>query len=390
MGCWTEMSSNRKDEHVLLSEELRVEPGFGGRGPSHPAGAASPSAGVWDDLRFVHHSFPEISLDAVDIGTTVCGSRWEVPFYINAMTGGSEMTGRINADLARAAEETGVAMATGSASPALKDPTLAATFQVVRDNAPTAFLFANVSPEMTVDQAATAVDLLHANALQVHVNPAQELVMPEGDRDFSQWLDRVAEIVASSDVPVVVKEVGFGLSRASVAAVAARGVATVDVSGRGGTNFIDIENRRREKQEFAYLSGWGHTAAECLLDTLHRGEVPTVIRPSSSEAPGSPKAGVRVLASGGVTTPLDVIRALALGADAVGVSGHFLHVLLNDGYGALVAELQAWIAQVRTLMTLLGAVSVADLRHTELLITGITAEFARLRGVDVHALAQRN
>lgn len=369
------LGGGRKDEHVRLAEELRELRDAG------VVRGVSPH-GVWDDVRFMHHSFPGGSFDGVSLKTSVCGRDWAVPFYINAMTGGSEKTALINADLARAAAATGVAMATGSASPALKDPSLAHSFAVVRENAPDAFLFANVSPEMTVEQARDAVGFLDADALQVHVNPAQELVMPEGDRDFSDWLDRLSDIVAGVDVPVVVKEVGFGLSARSVAEVVEGGVRTIDVSGRGGTNFIDIENRRREKQEYAYLSGWGQTAAECLLD----------LQASPVTLPGGASAGepVQVIASGGVSTPLDVVRALSLGASAVGVSGHFLHVLMTDGLDALIDEITEWIAQVRTLMTLLGAASVAELRQVDVLVTGTTAEFARLRGVDLEGLARRH
>lgn len=372
-----EGGGNRKDEHVRLAEELRDLRDARTSGAVRGAG----HHGVWDDVRFLHHSLPGVAFDAVSLETSVCGHDWSVPFYINAMTGGSEKTALINADLARAAAVTGVAMATGSASPALKDPSVAHSFAVVRDNAPSAFLFANVSPEMTVAQARDAVGFLDADALQVHVNPAQELVMPEGDRDFRPWLDKLESIVAGVDVPVVVKEVGFGLSARSVAEVVARGVRTIDVSGRGGTNFIDIENRRREKQEYAYLSGWGQTAAECLLDL----QATPVVVPGG----GLTGAQVEVLASGGVSTPLDVVRALALGASAVGVSGHFLHVLMTSGLDALIDEITGWIAQVRTLMTLLGAGAVADLRRTDVLVTGETAEFARLRGVDLSALARR-
>jgi isopentenyl-diphosphate delta-isomerase len=359
----TPTGSNRKDDHVRLAEELTT------RTP-----AAAPTGG-FHDLRFMHHSFNGLARDTVDISTTVTGTHWPVPFYINAMTGGSEKTGQINADLARAAASAGVAMASGSVSAALRDPALEPTFRTVRDNALEAFVFANVSPEVTVDQARRAVDLLDADALQVHVNPAQELVMPEGDRDFRPWLDRIADIVAGVDVPVVVKEVGFGLSYESIAELSDRGVGTVDVSGRGGTNFIDIENHRRSRQEYSYLSGWGQTTAECLLDTLHGGH---------------PVPEVEVLASGGVRTPLDVVRALALGAGAVGVSGHFLHLLVNDGPDALAEELAAWAEQVRTLMTLLGAADVASLAATDILVTGETAEFAGLRGVDLPALAHRS
>ncbi|MGO1950716.1 MAG: type 2 isopentenyl-diphosphate Delta-isomerase [Mycobacteriaceae bacterium] len=349
------MSSQRKDEHVRIAEELR-----GGR--PRPVGG-------FDDIRFVHHVFNGLARDAVDTGTSVAGQRWDVPFYINAMTGGSERTGLINADLARAASAAGVSMASGSVSPALRDPSLAPTFRVIRDNAPSAFLLANVSPEMTLEQARRAVGLMDADALQIHVNPAQELVMPEGDRDFSGWLDRIGEIVDGVGVPVIVKEVGFGISPGSIAELTARGVRTVDVSGRGGTNFADIENHRRERREYAYLAGWGQTTVECLLD-----------------AHGT---HVEILASGGVRTPLDVVRALALGARAVGVSGHFLHLLLEEGLDALISELESWKEQVRTLMTLLGAADVPSLGATDVLVTGGPADFARLRGVDLEALAHR-
>ncbi|MGO3906389.1 alpha-hydroxy-acid oxidizing protein, partial [Corynebacterium variabile] len=133
---------------------------------------------------------------------------------------------------------------------------------------------------------------------------------------------------------------------------------------------------------YAYLSGWGQTAAECLLDLQGS---PVMLPRDVSE--GEP---VQVLASGGVSTPLDVVRALSLGASAVGVSGHFLHVLMTDGLDTLIDEITEWIAQVRTLMTLLGAASVAELRQVDVLVTGTTAEFARLRGVDLEGLARRH
>lgn len=419
-----ERNSNRKDEHVRISEELR--------GIQHNG---------FDDVRFLHHSFGELACDGVDISTTVTGRAWPVPFYINAMTGGSEMTGKINADLARAAAATGVAMASGSVSVALRDPSLAPTFRVVRENAPEAFLFSNVSPGVTPQQAREAVELLDANALQVHVNPAQELVMPEGDRDFRGWLDRIEEIVEAvgeMGVPVVVKEVGFGLSARSISEVAARGVRTVDVSGRGGTNFAAIENQRRSGREYGYLAGWGQSTVECLLEALHRGagvagsasagvagavlanssgtvlsgsadgglahgdptstnsslparlESTGIARPFAQPAQLFAGQPVEVLASGGVRSPMDVVRALALGARAVGVSGHFLHVLLEDGLDALIGELEAWKKQVRSLLTLIGAVDLDALRESDLLITGATADFANLRGIDLRSLAQRS
>ena len=399
-----ERDSGRKDEHVQLAAAQHSGEawggsggaGLGGREPGSPAQRPTGiGANGFDDVRFLHHAFGELALDQADIGTTVLGRRWETPFYINAMTGGSEKTGQLNAGLARAAAAAGVAMASGSLSVALREPALESTFRVIRDNAPESFVFANVSPEVSPSQARRAVEILDADALQIHVNPVQEVVMPEGTRDFRGWLDRIGEIVAAVDVPVVVKEVGFGLSPRSSLQVAERGVAAVDVSGRGGTNFALIENARRASQEYEYLAGWGQSAVESLLDLLAgtaaaNGTVRSVGRASPGAGDAATGLAVQVFASGGVRTALDVVRALALGADAVGVSGQFLHVLLEGGSDALAAELKSWQYQVRGLLTLLGAPDVAALRSTDLLITGESAEFARLRGIDVTALSRRS
>ena len=206
------------------------------------------------------------------------------------------------------------------------------------------------------------------------LNVAQELVMPEGDRDFRDWPERIAAIVAAVPVPVVAKEVGFGLSRRAMAMLERAGVAAVDVAGAGGTDFIAIENERRPGRDYSYLTGWGQSAVLCLLDALW-GDEPT---------------GLPVFASGGVRTPLDVVRSLALGARAVGVSGHFLRTLVKNGPDGLRRELRTWTDHVRTLMTLLGAADVGQLRDTDVLVTGETAERARLLGIDPAQLAHRS
>jgi isopentenyl-diphosphate delta-isomerase len=333
---WRTKRSSRKDDHVRLAlQQHEQEPN-----------------NAFDDVRFIHHALCGVSLDQIDTSTTVCGSHWQLPFYINAMTGGSQRSGGINAALARAAQATGIAIASGSQHAALRDPALAATFTAIRAQSQ-GFVFANVGPTVTPQQAVRAVAMLGANALQIHVNIAQEIVMPEGNRDFSDWPQRIREIIAASPVPVVVKEVGFGMSRRSVEQLAALGARTVDVSGRGGTDFAAIENSRRAAHEYGYLDGWGQSTVLCLLDCLGF---------------GAPIGSVDILASGGVRNPLDVIKALALGAEAVGVSGHFLRVLQDRGESGLVDEINAWAEQLRSLMGLLGAKTVDELQRTDLLL----------------------
>lgn len=388
----------RKDEHVELALRLH--------------GQDRPNA--FDDLSFMHHALAGTATAEADTSTTVCGARWELPFYINAMTGGTPATTRINADLAAAAAESGVAIACGSQHIALSDPERAEGFRVIRRQAPHAFILANVGPALAPDQAVRAVEMLEADALQIHLNAAQEIVMPEGDRDFRDWPQQVAAIAEAVAVPVIVKEVGFGLSARTIAALARLGVAGADVAGSGGTDFIAIENERRPERGYSYLSGWGQSAVLCLLEALHGPSSPGVKVGSGgsggtgSTVPGAVEGrvhlartrgtgrataaprGLELLASGGVRHPLDVVRALALGARAVGASGHFLRTLTGGGPEALRRELDAWGEHLRSLMALLGADDVEALRRTDVLVTGRTAEQARLLGIDLGALARRS
>ncbi len=348
------MSSERKDDHLRLAA----------------AQAALPRSGAgFDDVAFVHHALDGIDVEDVDLSVDVAGGRWSTPLLINAMTGGSETTGRVNRDLAIAARETGLAIASGSVSIALQDPSVADTFRVLRRENPDGVVLANLGVERSADDARRAVDLLQADALQVHLNSVQETVMPEGSRSFAAWRDSLETIVAAVDVPVVVKEVGFGLSAETLSLLGDLGVAAADVAGRGGTDFVAVENARRDRGDFAYLVGWGQTAIECLL-----------------EAPADAPV---LLASGGVRTPLDVARALALGARAVGVSGGFLRPAMEGGAEALITRIREWQQHLAALCALLGAASPADLARTDVIVGGSTAEYCRARGIDQRPRAVR-
>lgn len=340
---------NRKDAHLALADAQynpRANSGF-------------------DSVRFMPNALPQVALDEVDSSVRVfaedascaCSASanpaflWRSPLYINAMTGGSANAQKINAQLARVAAKTGVAIASGSLSAALQNDALSDTFSVIRSENPRGFVMANVSAGTSQSDAMRAVDMLQANALQVHLNAAQELVMPEGDRDFRNWLKNIEQIVRSCErvrVPVVVKETGCGMTARDVLRLRDVGVRAVDVSGRGGTNFVTIENARRSHSGYDYLADWGLTTVESLMD----------IRKCEA-LKANP---VEIFASGGVRTPLDVVRALALGASAVGVAGEFLHTLMHEGEDALAQQISDWQEQIRVIMALLGCNSVADLR----------------------------
>ena len=345
------MIADRKNDHVRLAVEQH----------------RPHSGNEFDDVTFLHHALAGIDREDVSLATGFTGIQWRTPFYINAMTGGSAKTGEINRDLAIAARETGVAVASGSMSAFLKDPASAPTFRVLRDENPDGFVMANVNANASVAQARQAVDLLEADALQIHLNTVQEIVMPEGDRSFAAWGPRIEEIVAGVGVPVFVKEVGFGLSRETVLCLQKFGVKVADVGGRGGTNFARIENGRRA-DDFGYVNDWGQSAPACLLDASD--------------------VGLPLFASGGVRHPLDVVRGLALGASAVGVAGTFLKTVLDGGPDALIAQITAWLDQITSIMTVLGARTPADLSRCEVRIRGELREFCADRGIDVHRFAR--
>ena len=353
------VSSERKDQHVDLADAQQQE---------------RTVRNDFDDVRFMHHALAGVDRDRVDMATSFAGITWPVPLYVNGMTGGSTRTGEINRSLAIAARETGVAIATGSMSVALRDPDMIGTFRVMRDENPDGFVMANLSADATPDDAARVVDLLQANALQVHVNSVQETVMPEGSRGFSAWPDNIAAIADRLEVPVIVKEVGFGLSRPTLERLAGLGVAVADVSGSGGTDFARIENARRTENDYAFMAGWGQSAVCSLLDagTAPTGSIPELV------------------ASGGVRTPLDVARALALGAKAVGVSGVFLHAVLRGGEEALIARIRTWLEQLAQLLALVGASTPAELTRSDLLLRGEVREFCELRGIDAAAFSRRS
>ncbi|EIK74695.1 isopentenyl pyrophosphate isomerase [Gardnerella vaginalis 75712] len=340
----------RKDDHIKLACEqynAHAESGF-------------------EHVRFIPNALPQLALSDVDTSVSVFdeSTKWDTPLYINAMTGGSKKGENINESLARVAAKTGLAMASGSLSAALKNPRLAGTFSVIRRFNPHGFVMANVSAGVSAEQAIKAVEILQANALQIHLNAAQELVMSEGDRDFSAWLNNIEAIARELDsmkVPVVVKETGCGMSAHDVLRLKNVGVRAVDVGGRGGTNFVAIENvRRGRKSDYEFLDSWGLTTVESLLDIAQCDEILCEPRDSSDSCNS---ARMQVFASGGVRTPLDVVRSLRLGASAVGVAGEFLHTLINEGEDALVEQIESWKAQIRVIMALLGCKNIEDLRE---------------------------
>ncbi|WP_374711975.1 type 2 isopentenyl-diphosphate Delta-isomerase [Symbiobacterium terraclitae] len=349
----------RKLDHVRLAVA----------GPGARAGGAG-----WEDVHLVHRSLPELATHEIDLRTSICGVPLARPVMINAMTGGAPGVTAINRDLAAAAAELELAMAVGSQTAGLREPEVVESYRVVRRVNPRGVILANLGSDATPEQARAAVEMVEADLLQLHLNAPQELRMREGDRDFRGRLERIARIVQELSVPVVVKECGFGVSRETARQLYEAGVRAIDVSGRGGTNFVWIEDRRAGVVEGdPGLEGWGLPAA-CAL----------------AEVAALDLSGLELIASGGIRHGTDAAKALALGARAVAVAGPVLARQQREGAAGVRAYLEGLLADLQTACLLCGARDLAALQRQPVVITGLVGEWCRLRGVDLAALANRS
>lgn len=281
-----------------------------------------------------YNSVPRFGLDSLDTSTTICNKKWQFPFFINAITAGGEECNKINQDFMEVSEACGIEFFPGSYSPALKDKNDEAAY-------PKGYsinLGLDKDPNLILD----AIEKTKAQYIQLHTNPLQEIVMPEGDHNFESWLSTLTEVSKKSPIPVILKETGFGMNEETIKLAIDLNLAAVDVSGMGGTNFARIENGRREDKS-TYLENIGYTTAESL----------------EFAAPYRDK--IDIIASGGIRNPLDVVKCLALGAKAVGVSKTFLEILVNDGKEALIEEIEKWKKELKFLMILMNAKNIDEL-----------------------------
>lgn len=345
--------SSRKKEHIQLTlrEELLGTQGL-------------------EDVQFVHNCLPEIAMDEISLNTSIGGLKLSSPIIINAMTGGAHEVAPINEHLATMARETKLAMAVGSQMAAIKDQDLEDTYRIVRKVNPKGIIFANLGSEATPEMAKKAVDMIEANGLQIHLNAVQELVMPEGDRSFKGVLRRIEKIVQEIQVPVIVKEVGFGIGGQQANKLAEIGVSAIDVGGKGGTNFARIENRRRSNPMYSF-NAWGISTSASLLEV----------------SPLKEKIGVVV--SGGIRTALDVARGIALGAHAAGIAGPFLKYAMVHSWEEGVGFVHSLHHELANIMGSLGVATVEQLRNVPVVIKGETYHWATMRGVNCRIFAQR-
>ncbi|WP_434510821.1 type 2 isopentenyl-diphosphate Delta-isomerase [Desulfitobacterium sp. AusDCA] len=344
----------RKLEHVQLSVKLgesQRNPWFG-------------------DLTLVYNALPEIDYKSINTEIEFLGKELSAPILINAITGGHANVTAINGSLARIAARNRLAIAVGSQTSALEDESLTGSYRIVRTENPKGVVLANLTARSSWEDVYKAVDMLEADAIQLHLNVSHELAMAEGDRIFKGILANIEKVIKKSNVPVIVKEVGFGLSRSVVAALYQCGVKYIDIGGKGGTNFIAIERLRKglDSQEDYSI---GIPTAVSLLETL------------------SLNLPLFVIASGGIVTGYEIACALSLGANMVGIAGHFLQILVRKSEAALQEEVTKILEDLRQIMLMSGAVDIKALRNTPIIILGKTGEWMLRRGIDINHYAQR-
>lgn len=299
------------------------------------------------------------------------GKEIKYPLLLNALTGGTDQARRINQSLAYISRKHGFAMAVGSQTIALEDPGLRETFTIVRDINPAGLLMANLSASASLKKVLAAVDMISADAVQLHFNVPQELAMYEGDRNFKNIIENVKNIVTHCPVPVIAKEVGFGFSREAVKRLYDSGIKIFDNGGKGGTNFILIEDQRDGKLDHE-LYDWGIPTAASLAEIV------------SLELP------VKIIASGGIRTALDAAKAIAMGAEFVGMAGPFLKILLDGGIEELDIRVSSFLYRLRAVFLMTASRNIKEMQNRPLIIIKETAEWFRARGIDTHFWSKRS
>ena len=305
------------------------------------------------DIFLEHNSLPNLNLQDIDTKTIFLGKTVDYPIIINAITGGSDFSWEINRDLSQLAREFNIPMAVGSQTIALGNEENCESFKIVRENiGENGIVISNLNAQASMEDVKTALGIIDGDAIQLHLNPAQELVMKEGDRSFRGILDNIGNIVENVDKPVIIKEVGFGISKEVAEKLYNVGVRTIDVSGFGGTNFIEIEDIRYNGIDFSDLYSWGIPTALTLIKCR---ELPK---------------DLTLIASGGIRESMDIVKSLVIGGNMVGISGEILSYLLHGGYDNAKEYLEEVIYKLKVIMVFLGKQNIEELRETPYKVTG--------------------
>lgn len=340
-------TSSRKLDHLRICLEEKIESGRTG----------------FDDIRLVHQAIPSSDMDTLDLSTDFLGHHVGSPLFISAMTGGHPETKEVNRILAQAAQKYQLGIGVGSQRAAIENPSLADTFSIVRETAPDAFVVGNLGivqlKEHGIAWAETAVEMIEADALAIHLNFLQEAIQPEGDHNATGCLDALSEVCSGLSVPVIVKETGCGISEETARLCFHAGVSCVDVGGYGGSSWAAIESFRAMNGE----AGGDRRLSDLGLLFREWG-IPTAVSVSEVVRSGGP-----VIASGGIRTGIDIAKALALGAQLGGMALPLLKPACN-GINALSEKIEMVEQELRIALFLTGHTRVSELANTRWYGTG--------------------
>lgn len=298
----------------------------------------------FEQYDFVHNALPEVNPDEIDLGATLLGRRFSFPLLISSMTGGYTEAGPVNAIIAKSCEKLNLPFGVGSQRAMLEDPALTDTFSVVRDQAPTAFIAANIGGAQLIgnledEKIGLLVNSIEADAVIVHLNPLQELMQPEGDHNFKGIEKGIMHLVANTDCPVIVKETGAGISGEVARRLLSIGVNAIDVAGAGGTSWARVENLRPEKQKPLHqFDNWGIPTVQSLTEVNELRE----------------EFHFSLIASGGIRSSFDIVKSIALGADFTAMAQPVIKTVIEKGEDGLMQLIEEWKVSTKMILTLLG------------------------------------
>lgn len=310
----------------------------------------------FEQYYFAHNALPEVNVDEVSTKTSLLGRSFSFPLFISSMTGGYTDAGAVNAIIAQFCEDYNLPFGVGSQRIMLEDPEAESSFSIVREKAPNAFIAANIGGAQLVGGLSTEhlqrlVESIEADAIIVHLNPLQELMQPEGDRNFKGIEEGIQQLCSDSDLPVIVKETGAGISGAVGERLLKAGVDVIDVAGAGGTSWAKVENERpSNKNPDNDFNNWGIPTLECVNQL-------TALKSEQQ---------FELIASGGIRSGQDIAKSLCLGADFGASAQPVIKAIVEDGYDGIEHLYLTWQKQLQTILTLLGCTSPSELKESHL------------------------
>lgn len=317
-------------------------------------------------VKLIHNALPELDYDEIDISTTFLKRKFSAPLIIDSMTGGAPEAARINGRLGELAEKYGFAMGLGSQRAGLESKELAETYSIARKNAPNAFLIANIggaqlAKGLSIDNIKKIIDMIQADALVIHLNPLQELIQPEGEPKYKGVFSKISEISRALDVPVIVKEVGAGISKEVAVKLEVSGVSAINVAGAGGTSWAGVEKLRAEasNNDLKIHLGeifwdWGIPTATSLIEVKKTVKVP-------------------IIASGGLRNGMEIAKCIVLGASMCAMAYPFL-LKAAESKEQLFNFADTVIAELKSTMFLIGAMNLSVLKSSRYILTGPLAD----------------